>query len=252
MFKATISQVGEFKNVMKAIATLIDEATFHIDENGIKLRAMDPSRVAMVDFEWSKSVFDEFTCTEPTKLCINLGELMRLLGRARGGDVLELTIDEETGRLAVVIHDGYRRSFHMPTLEAAEEEIPGELKIPFTVKATLTTKELRQAVDDAKLVSDHISIIADENGLTLKATGDVTSATIEFPKGSEVLSELEVKEESKASFGLAYLSDIVKAASVVSEVVTMEYATDKPIKLDFKLPYEGKLVFYLAPRVEAD
>ena len=252
MFKAVISQVMEFKNVLRAISTLIDEGTFYVDENGIRLKAMDPSRVAMVDFEWSKTVFDEFSCSEPTKICVNIGEFMKLVKRARSSERLELSMDEASGRLVLRMMDGYRRSFHLPILETMEEELPGELKIPFTVRAVLTTKELRQAIEDAKLVSDYISFIADENGLTLKAAGDVTSATIEFPKGSEVLSEFEVQEESKASFGLSYLADIVKVASAVSDIVSIEYATNKPIKLDFKLPYEGKLVFYLAPRVESD
>jgi len=39
------------KDMMSAISILIDEATFDLTSDGIKLRAMDPSRVAMVDFE---------------------------------------------------------------------------------------------------------------------------------------------------------------------------------------------------------
>jgi DNA polymerase III sliding clamp (beta) subunit (PCNA family) len=39
-----------------AISILVDEATFKIDPDGLKLRAMDPSRVAMIDFEWPKTI----------------------------------------------------------------------------------------------------------------------------------------------------------------------------------------------------
>jgi len=244
--------VTDFKRAIKAIATLIDEGTFTVDDEGLKLRAMDPSRVAMVDFLWGREAFEEFECDEPTKICVNLGELMKILKRAGRGEIVEFSLDETSGRLKITITNGYSRSFQLPILETVEEELPGELKIPFTAKITMGAKELRQAIEDAKLASDHIRIEASKEGVTFKASGDVTAMSVDFPRDSEAITKFEVDEETQAAFGLAYLLDIVKAASALSEVVSIEYATDKPIKLDFKLPYEGKLVFYLAPRVEVE
>ena len=50
MFNAIISDTRSWKNSIDAIAALIDEGTLQIDTDGIKLRAMDPSQVALVDF----------------------------------------------------------------------------------------------------------------------------------------------------------------------------------------------------------
>ena len=72
MFKLKVADAKLLKDMATAISILIDEATFKIDPENLKLRAMDPSRVAMVDFEWPKTVFEEYTCTEPTKMCIHL------------------------------------------------------------------------------------------------------------------------------------------------------------------------------------
>ena len=47
--------------MLAAISTLIEEADFNAAPEGIKLRSMDPSHVAMVDFEWNKSAFQEYT-----------------------------------------------------------------------------------------------------------------------------------------------------------------------------------------------
>ncbi len=78
-------------------------------------------------------------------------------------------------------------------------------------------------------------------------------ATIEFEKGSDVLLDLEAKEASKATFSLSYLSEIVKAAvAATSEIAILEFSTDMPIKLDFQQEKEGKLTFYLAPRIEVE
>ena len=55
MFKAKMADAKFLKDMMGAISILVDEATFDVTPEGIKLRAMDPSRVAMVDFEWPKT-----------------------------------------------------------------------------------------------------------------------------------------------------------------------------------------------------
>jgi DNA polymerase III sliding clamp (beta) subunit (PCNA family) len=37
-----------------------------------------------------------------------------------------------------------------------------------------------------------------------------------------------------------------------SDIATLEFSNDMPIKLDFQQPKEGKLTFYLAPRIEVE
>jgi len=251
LFKARITDAKQLKDMITAISTLIDEATFDLNQNGIKLRAMDPSRVAMIDFEWPKTTFDEYTCTEPTKMCINITELLKLLRRTGKDESVELALDEKTGRLQITIKGRYTRSFNMPTLEAVEEEVPTP-KVAFNVEAKLTTDGLSQAIEDANLVSDHVRIEIDKEKMIMRATGDLMGATIEMKKGSDTLLDLEAKEPSKATFSLSYLSEIVKAATATSDIATLEFSTDMPIRLDFQQPKEGKLTFYLAPRIEVE
>ena len=251
MFKLKVAEAKLLRDMATAISILVDEATFKIDPEGLKLRAMDPSRVAMVDFEWPKTVFDEYVCTEPTKMCINISELLKLLKRATKDEVVELSLDEKTGRLQIKITGKYTRDFTMPTLEASEEDVPTP-KISFNVQAKATTDGLTQAIEDAQLVSDHVRIEADAEKIVFNATGDLMGATISLQKGSDTLLDLEVKEPSKATFSLSYLSEIIKAASATSDLATLEFSSDMPIKLDFQQTKEGKLTFYLAPRIEVE
>ncbi|RLI22853.1 proliferating cell nuclear antigen (pcna) [Candidatus Bathyarchaeota archaeon] len=251
MFKIKLADARLLKNMISAISTLIDEATFNISPEGINLKAMDPSRVAMVDFEWPKTVFDEYVCEQPTKMCINISELLKLLRRTGKDEYVELSLDEKTGKLQITLVGKYRRTFMMPTLETAEEEIPTP-KLTFNVKAKATTDGLKGALNEASLVSDHVRLEADTEKLILRATGDIMGAVIELTKGSDALLDIEVSEPSKATYSLSYLSEIVKAASATSDIATLEFSTDMPIKLDFQQPREGKLVFYLAPRIEVE
>jgi proliferating cell nuclear antigen len=251
MFKLKVSDAKLLRDMANAISILVDEATFKIEPDGLKLRAMDPSRVAMIDFEWPKTIFEEYDAQEPSKICINISELLKLLKRAGKDESVELLFDNKTGRLQVKIAGKYSRKFTMPTLEASEEEVPTP-KIAFNVKAKTTTQGLSQAIEDAQLVSDHVRIEAEPEKLTLSASGDLMGATITIPKGSDTLLDLEAKETSKATFSLSYLSEIIKAASATSEIATLEFSTDMPIRIDFQQLKEGKLTFFLAPRIETE
>lgn len=237
--------------MFSAIAILVDEATFKLNPEGIQLRAMDPSRVAMVDFQWPKTIFDEYQCDEPQNMCINISELLKLLRRTSRDEAVELSLNPETARLQVAITGRYSRTFNMPTLEPQEEEVPTP-KITFKAQAKATTDGLRQAIEDAQLVSDHVRMEADNEKLVLNATGDLMGAVIELKKGSDALLDLQVQEPVKATFSLSYLAEIIKAASATSEIATLEFADDMPIRIDFQQPREGRLTYYLAPRIEVE
>jgi proliferating cell nuclear antigen len=196
-------------------------------------------------------VFEEYQCDVPIKMCINITELLKLLKRAGRDETVELALDEQTGKLQVKIAGKYARNFTMPTLEASEEDVPTP-KITFNVRVKATAEGLSQAIEDAQLVSDHVKIEADSEKLTFNASGDLMGAVITIQKGSDTLLDLEAKEPAKATFSLSYLSEIIKAASATSDIATLEFSADMPIKLDFHQPKEGKLTFYLAPRIETE
>jgi proliferating cell nuclear antigen len=97
-----------------------------------------------------------------------------------------------------------------------------------------------------------VRLEAEADKLTLSATGDLMGATITLQKGSDALLDIEAKENSKATFSLSYLSEIIKAASATSDIATIEFSTDMPVRIDFQQVKEGKLTFFLAPRIETE
>ena len=73
MFKAVLADPKLLKSSIDAISNMIDEAGVSVDEKGIRLRAMDPAHVALVDFELKKEAFDEFEFGE------SIAELQEIL-----------------------------------------------------------------------------------------------------------------------------------------------------------------------------
>ena len=251
MFKASVSDAKLWKNLLAAISTLIEEADFNATPDGIKLRSMDPSHVAMVDFEWQKTAFEEYTCQEPTKIRVNIASMLKLLKRVGSDEVLEMLYDEKTRKLNLTLKGKMMRKFTMPTLDPAQEEVPTP-KITFNSKVKLTTSTFMDIIEDVQAVSDNVRLETTPEKLTAAATTELSSAIIELEKTSEMLIELDVKEPSKATFNLNYLSEITKAGASVAEIVTVEFSSNMPIRLEFDIPQQGRLSYYLAPRIEAE
>ncbi len=250
MFKATIGDARLWRNLLSAISTLIEEADFNAAPEGIKLRSMDPSHVAMVDFEWNKSAFDEYTCLQPTKIRLNVSDIVKKL-RGAGSEPLELAYDEGTRKLNMVIKGKWRTTFILPTLDPGDEEVPTP-KIAFNSKIKMISSSFAGIIDRIQTVSDNVRLETTQERFTAEAVTELSSVKIELEKGSEDLLELEVKEPCKATFNLNYLGEISKAGSTAAELVTLEFSTNMPIKLEYEMPQQGKLLYYVAPRIEAE
>ena len=227
MFEVELSRIDTFRNLVKALSVIVDEGTFNIDEAQMKLLAMDPSHVAMVDFELPSEFFDKYTCE---------GE----------NENVRIKLDEENARLTIHCkRGGHTRRFSMPILEPLDDEVP-QPKIFFKASSRILTQSLRRAIRDSTLVSEHVKVEVAGDVFKVSATGDMGSAQSEWERDSDELLELKVEEDASATFTLSYLQDIVNAVTASSEVATLELSTDMPIKMNFELP-QGRLIYYLAP-----
>ena len=158
MFEIELSLIDPFRSLVKALSVIVEEGTFHMNEAQIKLLAMDPSHVAMVDFELPSTFFDRYNCEGDPKLSINIKEFLRFLDRVDRDEQVKIVLNEEKARL--VIHckrGGHNRRFEIPILEPLDEDVP-QPKIFFKGKARMTSDALRMAIRDANLVSEHVKI----------------------------------------------------------------------------------------------
>ena len=248
MFEVEISKIEPFRNLVKALSVIVEEGTFNMNEAQIKLLAMDPSHVAMVDFELPREFFDTYSCQGEPRLTVNIGELLKFLDRVDRDEHVTIKLDEEQARLVIRCkRGGHSRRFMMPILEPLDEEVP-QPKIFFKASTRILTGSLRRAMRDASLVSEHVKLEVGGDAFKISATGDMGSALSEWQRDSDELLELKSEEDSNANFTLSYLNDIVNAVQASSEVATLELSTDMPIKMDFELP-QGRLIYYLAPMI---
>lgn len=252
LFAVELGDVDDFHDLVRALIAVVDEGEFTVTEEGLSLRSMDPSRVAMVDFSLPAKFFDEYSCPEETRIYLNLKNFEDFLDRIGGDERVRI----EAGEGVLVIRcskAGRSRRFSIPLMEPIREEAP-KPKVSLRVRARLLTESLYRSIRDGMLVSEHVKIEADigEKSLQVRAEGPFGSVNTRWTEGSEGMLELEIEEDQReigSNYTLSYLIDILGAARRSSEVVTLELGESMPLKLDFALP-EGKLLYYIAPLIE--
>jgi len=223
-----------------------DDVAIEITGDGIGLRAMDPANVAMVSLRIAKSAFDSYDLEKDTVIGINMERLVQVLRRARRNVIMGIRVEE--GKLIIsYIGTGVRR-FAIPLL-ALESGPRPEPNLNFSVKAVLDSSTLKEAIEDARVVSDSIVFEARENELRLIAQGDLGEVETIMRK-EEGLEEIEVQENARAKYSIEYLKKMVKG-SKISSLATLQFKTDYPLRLEFS-DVDTNLAFILAPRIDVE
>jgi len=244
--KLVIQDAPALKSVIDAIVSLVEEGQFEVKNDGLHLKAMDPSQISMVSFTMPKSAFLEYSISEETKIGMDIGQLSNVLARGKKGEKAELSVEE--GRLVIrFIGEKHKRTFKVPLIETGER-VQKEPKIEFKNFAKIRADALKETLKDAKLISSHVRLQLTQNEFIVDVKGENGEVKAEFEKGSAELVELNTVTEVRTTFPLQYLEDMVKATSS-SAIVMLNLETDRPLRLEYDI--EGaKIVYYLAPRIE--
>jgi proliferating cell nuclear antigen len=248
VFVARSKSPEEWKAVASAISTLVDEATFEATAEGISFRGMDPSHIALIDIHWPNHAFEKFECDSQVKFGIRVDEFSKLIKRADKKDAIEISLGDDS-TLHVKLSNGYKREYKSRLIESTSSPTPLP-KLNFNAKAVLTATAFDKVLSDVQVVSEYLSIESKSGAIFFSGKGDSGEANILLESGNEGLEELIVKEGSKATYSLDYLSKITKAVISMGGSVAAEYSSKMPLRLEFKIANVGRIHFYLAPRVQ--
>jgi len=240
-----------WKNCVGAISNLIERAEFEIGEDGIELKAMDPSHVALTDFWLSADAFEEYEVDGTVKLGVDLDEMDNIMSRANNSDKSILEFGEEDNRLKLEFVGASNRKFTLPLLDVEDEELP-DPELDFSANAKLTAGVIKEGLKDAGLVGDNVRFNLSDDAFVMSSESDTSSAEMKLSDGDKGLEELEADEESSAMYNIDYLENMVKSASS-NDIVNVSHGEDLPIEFVFDIAEgDGRLRFLLAPRVEAE
>lgn len=239
-----------WKHSIMAISKVIEEANFKISRDGLRLRAMDPSGVVLVDFHIPSDAFSEFEAPdEEVIIGLNTSELAKVLKRAKKGDELVLET-RHRDRLDIYLEGRGSRRFSLPSIELSYQEIP-EIDIEETFKCKILPRVFKDVIRELEPISDSVELYSPINSDTLyvRARGDIAEAEVVLSASSGMLAEYESRDEARSKYTLKYLRDILTAA-YVAELLSLGFGVETPLRMGFDISGGGLMLFYVAPRTD--
>jgi proliferating cell nuclear antigen len=247
MFKAIVD-AETLGDALDSVSVLVEECKIHLEEDGLRIRAVDPANVGMVDLELDASAFESYEA-DGGLIGVDLSRLQDIAGMADKGQLVELELDEETRKLHTQI-DGleYTLALIDPDSIRQEPDIPD---LDLSAEIVVEGSDIGRAVTAADMVSDHIALGVDADAALfyVDAEGDTDDVHFELDTGDLIGLD---PGDAHSLFSLDYLGDIQKAIPGDAEV-TMELGEEFPVKLHFEFAEgQGRVTYMLAPRIQSD
>ena len=251
MFKARI-KADNLKEFIGTVGSLVDEAKLNVNEDGMQIKAVDPSHVAMIEANLIKSAFDIYE-TDVAEMGIDVDKFKTVLAVAGKEDMVSLEMDDKLNRLVVNIGNLTRA---MPLLDTSGMPDPKVPSLDLPAFVSVSVEEISQGLKASKSVSDHIALSTTKDSFRLICEGD-NQNRVDLTLGKEQLEKLVSPEETTSLFSLEYFALMVNSLPP-DRILHINLGTDLPVKMDADLAIEdltgaqGNVKFLLAPRIDRE
>jgi len=251
VFKAQI-KAESLKEFIGTVGSLVDEAKLTVSEEGIQIKAVDPSHVAMIEANLIKSAFDSYEAKN-MEMGIDVDKFKNVLTVAGKDEMVDLEMDDKLNRLVVNIGNLTRAMPLLDTSGMPDPKVPS-LDLPSTVNVVVN--EISQGLKASKTVSDHIALTTNKETFQLVCEGD-NQNSVDLSLGKEQLEKLDSVNEVTSLFSLEYFALMVNSLPA-DRILHINLGTDLPVKIDADLAVDdmtgaqGNVKFLLAPRIDRD
>ena len=251
MFKARI-KADSIKEFIGTVGALVDEAKMNVSEDGIQVKAVDPSHVAMIEANLVKSAFDSYEAS-PVEMGIDVDKFKTVLSVDGKEDMVDMEKDDSLNRLVVNIGNLTRA---MPLLDTSGMPDPKVPSLDLPASISVSVNEISQGLKASKSVSDHIALSTTKDSFRLVCEGD-NQNKVDLSLGKDQLEKLDSSEDATSLFSLEYFALMVNSLPS-DRILHINLGSDLPVKVDADLAVDdmtgaqGNVKFLLAPRIDRE
>jgi len=241
-FEAVVA-ADRLRAVVAAADAVVDECVVALDPEGLRVSAVDPASVALVELSLSADAFESYRA-DGGRIGVDLDRLDEVLGMA-DGEAVVLALNPETRKLEIEIGD---LDYTLALIDPGAVRSPpdrAELDIEYDGEAVLDAAAVDRALRAAGMVADHVRFRMGESGtIHVEAEGDTddVSLTVE----AESLHAVD-PGEAESLFSLDYLDAINRA--IRADDVAVSLGTEHPIELGYEFAEgAGEVEYVVSPR----
>lgn len=242
-----IKDIAEWKAILSAISNLSDDAMFLCNDDGITFRGMDKSHLAYLSVTFPNSSFDLYEF-KTSFFVLPIKEFKNLFDSADGDSTVKLQIEKED-YMTILIQGDFETRFELrlTAKELGNIEIP---KIAAKSKFVMRPGTFVKITEDLKKISNNITLSTSTNTVKFSGNSDEGKGTVNLSPGISSLEQLEIIENSSATYSLEYLDNVLQSLNKISEKLNLEFGTRIPLHISFELTNNIAADYFLSPRFD--
>lgn len=231
-------KVPAFKNVLKLMKAIREEAIIVFDEDGMSVRMVDENRVRMIQVRIDSDGFSEYDCDGRYEMAVVLVRMDDIVKALTAKDDLRLRIidnDDGTFRFAL-LSNGMERGIKLLNMRLMEgQRAPPWPDFDYVFSATIPADGARSFLKAATVANDfQISVEPDAsgNGITW-AIRDDREPLVWRPQDPTVSSP----ERALSLYSVEAVASLV-GASVGKQDLRLRGGNDTPVEISW-IPHDG-------------
>jgi proliferating cell nuclear antigen len=215
---------------------------------------MDSSHVSLCALVMSASGFDEFTCTRPTTLGVNMVNLAKILKCSSGDDAVTLQCKDGGNSFDLLFEGKSKTSEFCIQLVDIDSEHLGIPEREDSCRITMASAEFQRICRDLAVIGDSCTIACAADSVTFSVAGDRGVGNIHLKRTGGGATQddavvIESTEPVKLAFAMRHLNIFTKATPLAA-TVQLSMASNLPLVVEYALEKLGFLRFYLAPKID--
>uniref|UniRef100_A0A6C0C7J8 Proliferating cell nuclear antigen PCNA N-terminal domain-containing protein n=1 Tax=viral metagenome TaxID=1070528 RepID=A0A6C0C7J8_9ZZZZ len=252
IFNIKTVQTGAIRILIESLKEILTDANFTIDENGIKLIAMDSTANVLVHMKLFGEKFEYFFCSKKINIGLNLLNLYKLIKTMSNNDTLTLFMETNNeNELGIKIHNDEKNSqttYKLNLLDIEEKDInipPAE----FDTELTFPSGDFQKIIRDMINISEKIEIKSIGNKLMLSCNGDFASQETvlgETDNGIQFTSCKTSEYPIQGIYSLKYLILFTKCTNLCN-IINIYIKNDYPLIIKYNIASIGDIKLCLAP-----
>ena len=234
------------RTIVETLGVVVEEARLDFAEDGLSVRVVDPSHVAMIKMEVDSAAFETWEVDE-TKLGLEMRKLKDILSLATADDMVELAYNDESGQATINIG---RIDLKLRPLDNTTLNPPNVPSLELPCGVTIAGSDFGQALRAARQVGDLVNLSLTETTFSVNVNGSTDSVHVEFSK--DELVAIDCSEAARSQYSLTYLIPMAKIMQGIANV-NLRFGENFPLMITFDFADgAGHVEYFLAPRVEGD
>ena len=245
-------QSSAFRCLIEALKEILTETNIEIDNDGLKIKAMNPSRTVLVHLKLMANKFEHFYCEKPFKMGVSMINMFKLIKMINNNDTLTLYIEKNAeNQLGIKMENGEKNkmtTFKLNLIDLPNESIEID-PVEFAGIITMPSTEFQNTCKIMSSISQDIDIKVVNKHLIFSCEGDFASQTTEYGEtnvGMSFVQNVDENEIVQGAYSLKYLLQFTKCTNL-SNSIELLMKNDYPLIIRYQVAGLGQIKLCLVP-----